>query len=303
MASLDVTDPRFGAVGDGHTNDRLAIQRALDSAAGRGATVVLPSGGSFLSGDLRIGDDTTLRIDGVLRQSSDPGHYSFVPGIGHDLPSRSLYGSYLGGLVHPPLVLASRARRVTVTGGGSIELMGGGDDAVINVAPIGLYRVEDFEISDVTILDAHSWNIMLFTTNVGVVRDVTIRSSYRNSDGICIFNSQDIRITGNHLEVADDGIYVRTGWKSYVHDPGLAWWSDRWPQPARNIEVDHNTVVSETRGSRLFRGGHGVRIRSESRSRTSSCMTTALPRASLCRVGVTIRPGNPIGIAPNGSGT
>ena len=46
-----VSDPPFSARGDGKTNDRAAIQRAIDLAASEGGgSVILPSGGTYLSG-------------------------------------------------------------------------------------------------------------------------------------------------------------------------------------------------------------------------------------------------------------
>ncbi len=44
---FDVKEPKFGAVGDGRTNDTAAIQRAVNAAAGTGGTVRVP-GGTYL---------------------------------------------------------------------------------------------------------------------------------------------------------------------------------------------------------------------------------------------------------------
>lgn len=58
-ATLNVT--AYGAVGDGWTDNTLAIQRALDEAGKRGATVEIPEG-TFITGALFLHSNTTLRI-------------------------------------------------------------------------------------------------------------------------------------------------------------------------------------------------------------------------------------------------
>ncbi len=77
--TIDVTQAGYGAVGDGATNDRGAIQRALDDvAADGGGTVVIPSGRTFLTGSLKIGSGTTVRLDG--NAAAEPGHGALQPG-------------------------------------------------------------------------------------------------------------------------------------------------------------------------------------------------------------------------------
>src|SRR6478609_9303055 len=84
-STIDVTQAGYGAVGDGTTNDRAAIQRALDDvAADGGGTVVIPSGRTFLTGSLRIGSGTTVQLDGTLLQSQDTADYSPAVERGHD---------------------------------------------------------------------------------------------------------------------------------------------------------------------------------------------------------------------------
>jgi polygalacturonase len=52
---VSVTDSRYGAIGNGTTNDRAAIQAAIDAvAAAGGGAVTLPGGKTFLSGDLTL---------------------------------------------------------------------------------------------------------------------------------------------------------------------------------------------------------------------------------------------------------
>jgi polygalacturonase len=70
----------FGAIGDGTTNDQLAIQAAIDSvASGGGGTVIIPSGKTFCTGSLELTSNVTLHLEAgaVLTGSANPAHYTF----------------------------------------------------------------------------------------------------------------------------------------------------------------------------------------------------------------------------------
>lgn len=274
---LNVLDEPFNAVGDGETNDGPAIQQALNAAEQKpGSTVLLPAGQVFVAAGLVVGDHTTLKIDGTLKQSQRPEDYDYQPLLGHFLdpgenidcdvegtPATSMSGTcgIDDGFFHNrPLVHAQNSEGVTITGRGSIVMTdtkvdGEYDDsATIDVIPIGLHRVSNFVIEDLEILNAHSYNVALFTTNDGVVENLNIdvdRARPVSTDGISIQNSQDIRVTRNLIYSGDDAIVVWASYqdqRAYQHpDGGDIWWSTDDPQPTRNIEIDNNTVLSEQR--------------------------------------------------------
>ena len=57
----DVT--RFGAKGDGVTDDAAAIQKTIDKATENGGTVVFPSGKTFLSGPIELKGHVEYRFE------------------------------------------------------------------------------------------------------------------------------------------------------------------------------------------------------------------------------------------------
>jgi polygalacturonase len=77
-ACLDVR--AFGAAGDGVTNDRRALQAAIDCCPKNGR--VLVAGGTFYTGPLVLKSHMTLEIrrDAKLLASADPGDYWIIPG-------------------------------------------------------------------------------------------------------------------------------------------------------------------------------------------------------------------------------
>jgi hypothetical protein len=254
-----VTDARYGAVGDGVTNDRLAMQAAIDHVAARGGgTVVLPAGKTFLSGSLQLASRVTLRVDGTLLQSQAEGDYATATTRGHLYPGNIAYRlGDLAMLHNMPMVYAGNARNVAVTGSGTIQLTRAQgatplerENATIHAAAIGFYRVDGFQIRDVSLLGASSFSLSLYTTSNGLVAGTRIVATLEdshpggaNTDGISIQNSQHIRVTDNVVRAGDDGIYV---WASYQDERGgeTGWWSSDEPRPSYDIEIDHNDIVA-----------------------------------------------------------
>jgi len=253
-ARASVTDPAFGAKGDGVTCDREAIQRAVDAVyyAG-GGTVTLPGGKTYLTGGivLRSGVELLFGDGAALLQSPRPGDYvkpagdgyvPYEPAFGHNWSaeikwSHNWYRNY-------PLIFAPEGSHdFAVRGNGTVRMMEVGDpERIIKLCPVGFYRCSRFEISDIRITNYHSYAMMPFSSDHGLIRNVTVDgSSYGNGDGVCLMNCQDIRVTGCRMDTGDDSVYIF----SSCRDPRKSeWWSSDDPQPSLRIEVDHNDLRS-----------------------------------------------------------
>lgn len=251
---FNVMQTPYFAKGDGVTNDRAAIQRAIDDAAGEGGgTVVLEAGKTFLSGNLVIKNNVELHFgDGaVLLQSSNPEDYikpadsteyeMQKPQYGHNISE--VKWSHLWYYNYPLLFALEGAKNIKVTGKGTVKMMPDDEpEKILRICPVGFYRVDGFEISDIHITNYHSYAMMPFTSKNGLIKDVQIdKWSYGNGDGICLMNCQNIHITGCKMFTGDDSIYIFSSYK----DPRKSeWWSSDEPQPSLNIEIDHNELRS-----------------------------------------------------------
>ncbi len=249
-----VTDAPYNAKGDGLTNDRAAIQQAIDDVFSQGGgTVVLTEGKTFLSSSLVLRSNIEFHFgDGAtLYQISDPEEYVKPVGDGYE-PYRPMYGhnvvpgvkwSHAWYFNYPMLFAAEGTHDVKITGNGTIKMMPDDEpDKILRICPIGFYRVKNFEVSDITITDYHSYGMMIYTCNDGLFKNIKIhKNSHGNGDGIGLMNCQNIRVTGCKMFTGDDSVYI---FVSYKDPRGGGWWSSDEPQPSLNIEIDHNDLAS-----------------------------------------------------------
>ena len=243
--SLDVNvlDAPYRAAGNGTTNDRGAIQSAINAVNRAGGGIVnLPGPHTYLTGNLVLKSNVILDINAgaVLKQSQNLGDYANTPTKGRAIPgSTAPYITYLD--QNYPLIYAGHASNVAVTGGGQILLTYNGSDAhSILVHGIGFNLVSNYTISNVTISGASAYNITMRNTDHGTISGVTVNSpNTENSDGISLMDSSNISVHDNTLTTLDDGIYV---WASHEDPRRSAWWNSDTPRPSRDIEVYNNTV-------------------------------------------------------------
>lgn len=248
-AEINVMDAPYNAVGDGVTSDSVAIQNALDDAAGTGGTVLIPASYTFLTGGIVVGSDSTLKVDGTLLQSQNAAHYSYTPAKGHRPgPLKNDLSSFQ----NLPFVFATESENVKIIGDGVIQLTRAATEAeTIHTIGVGLFEVTGFEIRDVDVLGSSSYTVALYSSRDGIVADTRIipGSHYgttpdvadANTDGISIMNTQNVRVTGNYIRASDDGMYI---WANYLDPRSVGrWWYKEEPKPSRFIEFDNNDVA------------------------------------------------------------
>ena len=252
--TVRVTDAPFSAKGDGQTNDRAAIQAAIDHVyKNGGGTVLLDADTTFLTSGLVLQTGVELHFEdgSKLLQSGDPASYvkpvgdSYEPYelmFGHNW-SETIKWSHTWYKNYPFLFAPEGSHDFKVTGNGIIRMDECTDpEQVVRTCPIGFFRCHHFVISDVTINNYHGYAMMPFTCHHGLIRNVKIFEwCFGNGDGICLMNCQDMRITGCKMFTGDDSVYI---FSSYRDPRRSEWWHSDEPQPSVNIEVDHNELES-----------------------------------------------------------
>jgi hypothetical protein len=206
---------KFGAVGDGHTLDTAAIQRAIDeaAAAGREAQVLIRGGHRYLVGSLALrgGIDFHLADDAELLVSTKREDY-----IGSAVAPHN--GQFSG------LITAVEAHGLKITGTGKIngrarEFMTHYDQEDEWWRPADwrprifvLASSKDVEVRDIAIEDTPEWALHLLGCEGVLVEGIRIRNNLEipNSDGIDPDHCRDVEIRKCHIVCGDDPISVKT---------------------------------------------------------------------------------------------
>jgi hypothetical protein len=243
---LNVRD--FGAVGDGKTNDTLAIQQAIDARPG-GGEVLVPAG-DYLVGSLELKTGTTLTLekDAILRGSSDLNDY---PIIKVRWEGRTVDG-------HRALLAAGHADHIAIEGEGQII----GDPTIGNrqmprrpcvIEPI---KCKGVRIEGVSLSQRLMWTIHPTYCEDVEVKNVTIRSTGGNSDGVDVDSCQRVRIEGCDIQSGDDCVAIKSG-------RGMEGF--RAARPSADILIRDSTLADDNFacigiGSETSGGVRGVRI-------------------------------------------
>ena len=254
MINVKVTDAPFNAAGDGITEDREAIQSAIDYVYGNGGgTVELDAGKTFVCTGIVIKTGVTLffgdgamllqsqSLDGYYKPAGD-GYEPYTPVIGHNF-SETIKWSHTWYLNYPFIFAPEGSHDFAIKGNGTIRMSECTDpDKLVRSCPIGFFRAHDFEICDVSINNYHGYAMMPFTCDHGLIKNVKIHEwCFGNGDGICMMNCQDMRVTCCEMFTGDDSVYI---FSSYRDPRRSEWWNSDDPQPSINIEIDHNDLES-----------------------------------------------------------
>lgn len=209
MPSLRINVREYGAVGDGVALETAKLQDALDRCNILGGGEVVVPAGRYLTGSLSLRSNVTLRLEknAVLLGSADIAHYR----VGQVRWEGKWIPGYLG-LIH-----AIDARNISIVGEGQIE----GNIAVAGrpskdnplrrpalIEPIGCDGVQ---LDGFSTLYAHMWSIHpTYCENV-TIRNLTVRSTETNGDGIDIDSCRHVLIDGCDIATGDDCISLKSG--------------------------------------------------------------------------------------------
>ncbi len=283
--TFTVTDPAFGAVGDGFANDTDAIQAAIDAAHAAGGGIVIIPGGvhpacgrngrdmgrRYLVTNLRMRSFVELRIErgAILWQSDDIAHYKTLPRFGHNVSMTGVNWPANHTSGNMPLIYAHREEHFRITGGGTIRLCDTesasedglfrfiGDNVCIgccdrmHVCPIGIAECDTFEVSNLAVIRCSGIYLGLSTNRHGYLANLLLdEAKCTGADGMWPSGSDGMCFTRMLYNANDDGICLSTSY----NDPRDTLWVYTYPgtdRSTRNIELSHSRFRCNPQGSAI----------------------------------------------------
>ena len=204
---LNVRD--FGATGDGKTKDTLAIQQTIDRCNVFGGGEVFIPAGDYLTGAIALKSNVLIRLE---KETTILGSPDFA-----DYPISQVRweGKWIKG--HVGLIHAFDEDNIGIVGAGKIigdNALGGRPNAQYNlrhpalIEPIGCtnIRFEDFFTSYHLMWSLHP----TYSDHISI-KNLTIRSTGGNGDGIDIDSCKHVLIDNCDIETGDDCISLKSG--------------------------------------------------------------------------------------------
>ena len=217
---------RFGACGDGLTDDTLKIQAAM-MACPKGGTVYVPKG-RYLCASLFVPSDITLYLDrgAVILGTTERKAYPILPGVIPTTDENKEF--YLGSWEGNPLdsfaglINMIGSSHAYITGEGTIDAQAQNGDwyqdaKVKRIAwrPKLFFasKADHIMLHGVTLMNSYCWTIHpLYCDSVDII-DITVKNpeDSPNTDGMDPEGCSNVRILGNRIHVGDDCIVIKSG--------------------------------------------------------------------------------------------
>ncbi|HTY87946.1 MAG TPA: glycoside hydrolase family 28 protein [Candidatus Acidoferrum sp.] len=196
---------KFGAVGDGATKDTSAFQQAINAcAAAGGGTVTVPAG-EYLIGSIELKSYVTLRLD-------QGAHLLGSPDL-DDYPVMKVRweGHWLDG--HRGLIFAQTAAHFGVVGPGKISGNPALSGREMPRRPVLMEFTTCLDVRLEGFATEHQrmWSIHPTYCNGFTARNLVIRSTGGNGDGIDVDSSMHVRIENCDIATGDDCIAIKSG--------------------------------------------------------------------------------------------
>ncbi len=206
----------FGAVGDGKADDAIAIQKAIDACnAEGGGQVYFPPSHVFMASPFNLKSNIDFHVSAGARVLANPDEKVYTKSAFRQNPGEGTI--WIGG---------ENIKNLTISGTGHIDgngvsFMGAElEDSyvlkpftVLDPRPHVLTIIggENIRIKDLHIGNSAYWTVHLVGCNDVVISGITLLNDLkvRNSDGIDLDHSKNVRIRDCYIESGDDCICLK----------------------------------------------------------------------------------------------
>ncbi|CAM8995851.1 unnamed protein product [Rhodiola kirilowii] len=238
----------FGAKGDGKTSNTKAFRSAVEHlsrfSSDGGAQLIVPAG-KWLTGSFNLTSHFTLFLekDAVILASKeqDISEWPILPA----LPSYGRGRDEKDGR-YASLIFGNDLEDVVITGNnGTINGQGPfwwdkfHKKELKHTRPylIEIMNSHMVQISNLTLIDAPSWNVHPVYSRDIIIQGLTILAPTNspNTDGINPDSCSNVRIEDNYIVSGDDCIAIKSGWDQY----GI-----KYGKPTEHLTIKRLTCIS-----------------------------------------------------------
>jgi hypothetical protein len=200
---------KYGAKGDGKTNDAAAIQKAINACSANGGGMVLVNNGTFLSSGISFKSNVELHIGATAILLGTPGleGYNIDRQFDHHHHVRSF-------------INADGCHHIALTGTGKIDGQGQLFPSNITYAErpylIQLRGCKDVRLENVFLTNSAVWACWLLQCERVKVQGVHIENLVSpNRDGIDIDGCREVHISNCNINTEDDSIAFKVSQKGH----------------------------------------------------------------------------------------
>jgi polygalacturonase len=225
----------FGAKGDGRTESRDAINKAIDAAAAAGGGTVYFPTGVYLSGTIRLESNVTLQLErgATIEASPDAAQYDAAEPNAFDK-----YQDFGHSHWHNSLIRGENLHNVAITGGGLISGKAlAGDRGATGDKVIALKLCRNVVLRDFSIAWAGHFGILATGVDNLTIDNLTIDT---NRDGIDVDSCRNVRISNTSVNSPNDDAITLKG----THALGVA-------RSTENVTISNCLVSGYAIGSLL----------------------------------------------------
>lgn len=197
----------FGAKGDGHTQDRDAINRAIDAAAAAGGGIVTIPAGTYVTGSIHLRSNITLQFENgsIIQASSDPAAY--------DAPEPNQWGKYQDfghSHWHNSLIWGENLHDVSLIGRGLIsgQALTRGERGAAADKAIALKLCRNVTLRDFSISVGGHFGILATGVDNLTIDNIAIDT---NRDGIDLDSCRNVHVSNTSVNSPNDDAIVIKG--------------------------------------------------------------------------------------------
>ncbi|WP_373496618.1 glycoside hydrolase family 28 protein [Aquiflexum sp.] len=202
---------KYGGIGDGITDNTLAIQKAIDVQHSNGGGEVRLVSGVYLSGTIHLKSNVTLIIEQNATLKAIPDASAF-PLIQSQVPSR------MDKVPWKSFIRAESQENITIKGGGAID--GSGDAACFQDnkpdspnRPYGLLFIDcqNVVVEDLRLKSSAFWMQRYFQCKYVRIFNLNVFNHVnKNNDGLDIDSSENVIVRNCIIDSSDDALVIKS---------------------------------------------------------------------------------------------